>query len=626
MGTKYLNNGVNYIIPSQSLVTRIIVGDVWSYDANSSAAVFYLLDSFRIQCDAKGSIGSATGVYNMVQDLSYQHDYDWYHTGQGKTYMDTIQRYGTWIYGGLDEGGGVCLVKLNSDRYAFISYSGIFKEDEGDLYSYGFQASCYYYDGTEHGSLSAMETHEGFISYLNLSPDNIYFVYQPDGYEYHYTDSYNPLVPATNYYGDIEAAMASSEYFIESLDVFPWYIWKVVDKQYHNVDNSKGYVKIDSQYSRPGFSLVEGGMGGNSDLNLYDDPYANAGEPGDSDTGGNYDGNTGHTDVTDPDEQFDIDGINSGFYTLYNPTKAQIKAFNDFLFQDIDDTLSQQLKRLVANPLDYVLFIAMCHFHPNIKNSDQEIQFCGIDSGVTSHVINKQNQQIDCDWIYINEKDICGGFMSYNPYTQIQLFLPYIGIVDLNTDDVMGAYLHLVYTVDLMTGSCLAQLKAKRDKRTATGDAELDDIIGEYSGNVYQNMPISATDWRGLFQSVIQFAGGLIQAGSGNVIGGVASAANAVMSDKVSVSKSGKLGANYGYMGGQIPYVIISRPIPAMPNGFSHREGLPTYKVGVVSDFKGYLEIDPDTVWTDKFDGITSEEASMLKSICNSGIRVNVNK
>lgn len=624
------NSGLDYQVPTIDFTypMGIITFGAYHYRRNSPAAVFHALQFAKEECDSRGSIGSAAGVYSMCQALHYPHEASYYESGEGRTYINTINQYAGWIYGGIKT-GGLALVKLNSDNYGFICYSGILKEDEGSNYVYGYTSPTFYYEG-EQGSLSEMELYRSFIAMTNLG-DGLYVFYQPDHYQTFFTESYSPIVAATVLtgwqYGELSWAAASSKWFLDqSLVPWPYNAWEIVD-EYNNWVLGKGYFQVALQYTREGYSLVDGSWDGGAELNLYDDPYANAGEPGDSGSGGSYDNNSDDIDFTDPDEQFDIDGINSGFYTLYNPTKSQIQAFNDFLFQDIDDTLSQQLKRLVANPLDYVLFIAMCHFHPNIQNSDAEIQFCGIGSGVSSHVISKQMQEIDCGYIYLDESQECGGFLSYNPYTQIQCNLPYVGIVDLNTDDVMGAYIGIKYFVDLMTGSCLVQIKANRDKRPdSNSDSDLNSIIGEYSGNVYQNMPISATDWRGLFQSVIQFAGGLIQAGGGNVIGGVASAANAVMADKISVSKSGKLGANYGYMGNQIPYLIISRPVPAMPNGFSHREGLPTYKVGKVSDFSGYCEIDTDTLWTDNFTGITSEEASMLKSICNTGIHVAVSR
>ena len=135
-------------------------------------------------------------------------------------------------------------------------------------------------------------------------------------------------------------------------------------------------------------------------------------------------------------------------------------------------------------------------------------------------------------------------------------------------------------------------------------------------------MPITATDWRGLFSSVLQFAGGVASLATGNAAG-LGAMASAVTGEKQHVSRSGQLGANYGYIGRQTPCIIIERPVLNMPHDFGKWEGYTSSMLVELGTLQGYTELDESTLWVyDEFDGITEREAEMLRSICNSGFYI----
>jgi hypothetical protein len=317
-----------------------------------------------------------------------------------------------------------------------------------------------------------------------------------------------------------------------------------------------------------------------------------------------------------------VNCVNSGFVTLFNPTLAQVKSFNDYLFTNIDDQISQQLKRLWSDPLDYILFIAMCHFNPP-HTVDDNILFAGIDTGVQAHVINNQYKDINCG--SVNIPGDCGNFLDFNNMTKVSIYLPYAGIKQLSSDDIIGSTVTCKYHIDMLSGNCLITLKCHRDVRREA-DAQLDDEVYVFTGNCFQTFPITGTDWRGLYNSIINvitgagsIAGGV---GSGNVgaIGsGLGNIANGIMSEKVSVETSGNLSSCFGYMGIQTPYIILERPITSNPKNYQEFKGFTLnmrYKLG---NLKGYTEIEGGTLKTNDLDGITDQEAEMLKTICEQG-------
>ena len=97
--------------------------------------------------------------------------------------------------------------------------------------------------------------------------------------------------------------------------------------------------------------------------------------------------------------------------------------------------------------------------------------------------------------------------------------------------------------------------------------------------------------------------------------------ASSVMSQQVSVQKSGSIHTSYGFMGQQDIYVYVTRPNPAIPTNYKGFKGYKTNQRYTLGNLSGYTEIDTDTLWTDGkgFEGITDGEADLLKEICNTG-------
>lgn len=368
-----------------------------------------------------------------------------------------------------------------------------------------------------------------------------------------------------------------------------------------------------------------GGQAGDDE----DDPNANSNSSAGDGGGGDYPSSTSGVDTSDASSMA-VDIVNSGFVTLYNPTLAQVKNFNDFLFLDITEVISLQLKRLVANPLDYVLFLALCHFTPPTNGISENIYYAGINTNVAAKKITNQYYTFSCGTVHIawdgkSKKDWTGGdtktFLDFNNNTKISIYLPAIGIKELNTDDLIGCDIEVVYNVDMLTGVCIAEIKCTRPERLAKGDANLDDVIYNFSGNCFETIPLTAVDWRGFISSALQLVGGVSAVAAGNPAG-VGAIANAIMSEKVSVSKSGNLAGSSGYMSHQKPYLILERPINNLPYNFRDWEGYTSnIRVNELKDVSGYTEITD--LWLDGFDGMLESEAVMLKNLFKDGVYLN---
>lgn len=620
------------------------------YSQGENPAMFGVLREYADEVDALNNpYNDPSDIYNICQTLAavgwHTKEY-FYADNEGGQLIQNILDHVVWVIGDYQH-GGVAMCKIaNSGKYGFVAFDGIHTEyidpedpDPREPYVYyAFSSSAYHSGDLRGGEFSKFELlHSGMCLYTNVDATYppIWLFYQPDYWGWGFVDGYTfdgggvvSQYTSTWGFGTLDDAMSDSSWFKVGLlatDKLPKqpFLCQYPGSSY---DRTKGYTKIADTLSREGYNR-DGSIYGNSIINPYEDPFANVedNKPAGGDAQWNKDNDDGGW--TTPD-QFETDAINSGFYTLYNPTKEEVQDFSDYLFTDITDSMATQLKKLIANPLDYIVFMAMCHFDVPTYNVKQPIKFCGLSSGVDSNVISQQMMSINCGSIDIVEKNQTGSFLSYSPYFKMRLFLPYIGFVDLD-DKCMDSMINVMYWIDLLSGSCVAQITAKHYHSRCGSDITHNegDTIAVYNGNVYQHLPLSATDWRGLYQGIIQFAGGAVAAIAGSPAG-YGAMASAIMSSKENVQHSGSIGSNYGYIGYQKPYLILERTNLAMPvSEYGNFKGWVANIHKSLNQFKGYTEIKPDCWWngnrTIPLNGITQEESDMLKQVFENGVYLN---
>lgn len=303
--------------------------------------------------------------------------------------------------------------------------------------------------------------------------------------------------------------------------------------------------------------------------------------------------------------------LNSGICRIYLPDTNKTSDFMNFLFNDFTDLMADKVKKLFSNPIDSILSFNVCHL--NIPYSaSAPITFAGVSSGVTAPYAANQYAFIRYT---LDLKEFWGSALDYSSYTKLKIFLPYCGIYDLNVDDFMDGTIVVEYKVDILSGVCLCQVSANKLQKTGT---HLNSVLYNFNGNIFNSVPLSATDWRGYFSSMINIASMAIAPSPSSVAG----MAQEVMSQKVSVQKSGSIGSNYGYLGVQTPYLIIERPVQSLPSTFNEQNGYPSNITRKLSTVKGYTEVDTNGMYLENIDGISQEEANELKSILESGFYI----
>lgn len=276
-------------------------------------------------------------------------------------------------------------------------------------------------------------------------------------------------------------------------------------------------------------------------------------------------------------------GSSTGLANLYNPTLAQVKQFSRWLWGS-DGLNIDQLKKLLQDPMQAIIGLHVIYATPT-TGANRDIQVGYINSGVQSKIVTEQYTEIDCGTVRINE--YFGDARDYSPYTQVYCYLPFIGIVELNADDVVNSSLGIKYKIDVLTGCCLAQLTVKK--------YGLDAVLYTYTGNCAVQMPITSGNYLSTVSSLLgAVVSGAAAVATGGALAPVAigAAANAMGGGaRASVAMSGSLGSNAGAMGIRKPYLIIKRVESADANGYNEFYGYPTNKRVNLSQLTGYVRV-----------------------------------
>lgn len=530
----------------------------------------------------------------------------------------------SWLWGDLT-GGGVGLVKFantQSGYCVFVESHGIFYDEENDYERIGFISNSPIYNNQTSAVSLNYEYHWESDYYIDGENTIHAFARKAGGGDINYKIYTNTLGVAS--YSDqvgtqsLGVALSNrwSGTFLDDLgNMYPYIIIEpnsitslmsgdmVVFHQVYDFN-------FGSEYIQEGDIFPE--------ESAEDETNKNGGTTTPGGGGGSFDTSSdGSNRVTD--SQFSIDAINSGFVSVYMPNQANIQSFCDFLFSGITEDVSIVLKRLISSPLDYVVSLNMIHYTPTTSASES-IKFCGIDSGVTAPRLNKQFTIIDCGAVDIHEQ--FNTFMDYSGHSRFKIYLPYCGVYPLEANDIMGAcsarggQLSLQYIIDNLTGSCVAQLYVTRyrDYVGSENESYIDDrLMYEYTGNVFEQIPLSAVDYRGTIQGLMQIASGVSSVASGQS-SGLGAVASGVMNLAPDVVHSGNASTSYGYMGVQTPFIFLERQIQNLPNNFQTREGYTSnIYVAKLNDVTGYTEIDPESFHTEYINCTDAERDEIVR-------------
>lgn len=257
-------------------------------------------------------------------------------------------------------------------------------------------------------------------------------------------------------------------------------------------------------------------------------------------------------------------GSADALYKIYNPTNAQIQSFGAWLWSS---NFVDQLLKVFNDPMQAIISLHKIYATPHTGGT-QNIKVGYLDSGVSSKYVDQQYIDVDCGTVTLPEK--WGSVLDYEPFVEVRLYLPFIGIVSLSTADVIRATIGVKYRIDVITGTLVATVNVKRDSGAGG-------VIYQYTGSCCEAYPLSSGSYMGILTGVLGIAAGV----AGTIATGGAAApallggAAGLSAMHTKIEHSNGFSGNAGAMACKKPYLIISRQQSAMSNGIGRNGGYP---------------------------------------------------
>lgn len=301
------------------------------------------------------------------------------------------------------------------------------------------------------------------------------------------------------------------------------------------------------------------------------------------------------------------DGDAEALFTVYNPTQAEINAFGKWLWSA--DPI-QQLLKMFNNPIEAVITLHKVYITPDI--GDRKEIVCGyLGSGVQANTVKKQYSSVLLGSVSLPE--YFGNVFDYSPYTDVSIYLPFVGIRQLAVSDIMRSTIQVRYDVDVYTGSLLASVNVVRDGGQGG-------TLYTFSGNCAVEYPLSAGSYAPLYNNLATL--GLTAGASaltGNPMYFAAGAARSFLSEQRSVYRTGNFSGNAGAMGIKQPYLIIGRPQPNLASKFPSYQGKPTNYTTTVGACSGFIKAKVDHI---ENVNATDSELTEIDNLLQQGILV----
>ena len=350
-----------------------------------------------------------------------------------------------------------------------------------------------------------------------------------------------------------------------------------------------------------------------------DDPYA-GGSEGDGGDGNPYQPQDHLGLSSKPAES----GLDVGIVTLYQPSKTELAAISQFLWSDdVLDNFKKYFNNFGDNLLS-LMILPVEQEAAGIASKAFTVGNMTSDNATLQSVNYITDRYVDIDMGSFYLKRKWDSYLDVSPYSKLEVYLPYCGTHQLNTDEVVypansegflpvkpdqEIQLKLNYRIDLVTGNIVATLFVNDENRYQfTGKCG---ITVPLTGANYQNMVTGAiTAGAGLAATIA--SGGLTAP-----LSGAAAVSGTVMAQKPDVYRSGNLSGDVSMLAFDTPYLIKTIPNKPVLTNQELYTGFPSYKKGTLGEFSGYTEVIEAHI-----DDVscTSEERDMIMAALKGGV------
>lgn len=233
-----------------------------------------------------------------------------------------------------------------------------------------------------------------------------------------------------------------------------------------------------------------------------------------------------------------------------------------------------------------------------------------------SVIADTEAQDLSTDYIGTHTLDTLavpeyfGSDLDYAPHTEMRLYLPFCGWIDIDPSAVVGGSIKVRYMCDNITGNITAYV-------LCTDRNGVESSLYTATGNCAVSMPVVGNDQG--FGTMLTAAGSAaLSAATGNIMG-VAGSAMQALGARHQTQQTGAYGGSYAYTADKQCRLQIIRPVPSTPDHGQQLRGRPSDIGCMIGDLIG-------TGWTSfsavhgDIPGATAEEQQAIIDMLHDGV------
>ena len=328
------------------------------------------------------------------------------------------------------------------------------------------------------------------------------------------------------------------------------------------------------------------------------------------------------SDVVTVDSMPNLSAVGSGLITVFSPTVQQVNRLAEVLWgHDFFDWVN----KIGSNIDDLFICFGVVPFEVS-KGSTVNVTYWGfldLQSQIPMTLCDSQYEEFDMGTIDLaNDSRIhtTDSVFDYSPFSKLSIYLPFIGIEELDIDECRGKRINLTYRIDVLSGSCVALI-------TIDGVT-----LYQFSGNCMTQLPLTGVDASSMISNGVTLLTSFAAAGTASAIAGAgataveeamtrtkapiseaqgnlqnaryqaqvsssrgnlaSASANAAMGMKPNFKHSGAIGASTSLFAVKQPYLLLTTPNEAVPEYYERYCGLPSNITSRLGDLSGYTVVE----------------------------------
>lgn len=353
--------------------------------------------------------------------------------------------------------------------------------------------------------------------------------------------------------------------------LFPWINLQVyVTYLINGEQKESGKCSVDLRQKEPTFygmyqNVVNGGDGSTLTIVNYDDDPSGY----DDDDDDYHDPSDNDDNTPDPSVEINVSGEVCKTYLI---EQLELKKLSQFLWSsDFFDNIL-----LVNNsPIENIISLKVLIGSASSNGNSQTLILGNVTTTVN---VKPCNETITIDVGSITIPGKYNNFLDFEPYTKVQIYLPFYGCAMLDSSLVIGRTISIKYIIDVITAT--AKIKIIHDSKT----------LYEFKTTCGSDLPITSSNRASVEMGYLSSAVGMgVSVASGNLIGALASGLSMAQSQFHSTT-SGNVSGVLNFHDSRMITVLVDRPVYTELRNFNKTHGRVCNLSKTLRDLRGFTK------------------------------------